>query len=208
MLWVHQEDWQKDLMCKYGNCISLIDATYKTTRYDLPLFFVCVKTNVGYCTVAEFITQSESSNSVDEAISILKQWNPTWNPPVVLCDYSEAEMSAIKSAFKSARIYLCDFHREQAWTRWVSNNQHGLTKSDADILLALLRKCAWASSSESGSNDSNYKREVETLKASHIWKQNGNVRSWLSSTWFNVPEVSLNLVWVQTIIPQDGAHTT
>lgn len=193
LLWVHQEEWQKELMCKYGNCISLIDATYKTTRYDLPLFFVCVKTNVGYCTVAEFITQSECANSIGEAISILKQWNPTWDPPVVLCDYSEAEMSAIKSAFNSARIYLCDFHREQAWTRWVSNSQHGLSKSDADILLSLLRKCAWASSSESGKNDLNYMKEVEALKASHIWKQNNNVRSWLSSTWLSVPEVSQGL---------------
>ena len=119
LLWVHQEEWQKELLCKYGNCISLIDATYKTTRYDLPLFFVCVRTNVGYCTVAEFITQSENASSIGEAISIIKQWNPTWNPPVVLCDYSEAEMLAIKSSFKSVRIYLCDFHREQAWTRWV-----------------------------------------------------------------------------------------
>ena len=36
-LWVHQEQWQKELMCNYRNSITLIDATYKTTRYDLPL---------------------------------------------------------------------------------------------------------------------------------------------------------------------------
>ena len=62
-------------MCIYGNCISLIhvDATYKTTRYDLPLFFVCVRTNVGYCTVAEFITQSETASPIGEALDILIQ---------------------------------------------------------------------------------------------------------------------------------------
>ena len=38
LLWVHQEDWQQKLCVKYGNTISLIDATYKTTKYDLPLF--------------------------------------------------------------------------------------------------------------------------------------------------------------------------
>ena len=47
-LLVHQEKWQKELLAKYGNDISLIDATYKTTRYDIALFFICVKTNVGY----------------------------------------------------------------------------------------------------------------------------------------------------------------
>ena len=42
LLWVHQDDWQKDLLVKYGNTITLIDATYKTTKYDLALFFfVC-----------------------------------------------------------------------------------------------------------------------------------------------------------------------
>ena len=33
---------------RYGNKLCLPDATYKTTRYALPLFFVAVKTNVDY----------------------------------------------------------------------------------------------------------------------------------------------------------------
>ena len=73
--------------------------------------------------------------------------------------------------------------------RWVSSSQHGLSKSDADILLTLLRKCAWAGSPVSGEKNVNYMKEVDALKASHIWKQNDNVRSWLSSTWLSVPEV-------------------
>ena len=38
-LWVHQEAWQQELMLKYGNIVCLMDVTYKTTRYNLPLFF-------------------------------------------------------------------------------------------------------------------------------------------------------------------------
>ena len=45
LLWVHQEQWQQQLMLTYGNTMCLMDATYKTTRYDLPLFFICVRTN-------------------------------------------------------------------------------------------------------------------------------------------------------------------
>lgn len=41
ILWVHQQNWQKELLVKYGNAITLIDVTYKTTKYDLALFF-CV----------------------------------------------------------------------------------------------------------------------------------------------------------------------
>lgn len=40
LLWVHQTDWQRDLLTRYGNTISLLDATYKTTCYELQ-FFVC-----------------------------------------------------------------------------------------------------------------------------------------------------------------------
>ena len=32
LLWVHQNEWQKELLVKYGNVITLIDATYKTTK--------------------------------------------------------------------------------------------------------------------------------------------------------------------------------
>ena len=45
-LWIHQEKWQRDLLVKFGNTITLIDATYKTTKYEIPLFFLSVKTNV------------------------------------------------------------------------------------------------------------------------------------------------------------------
>ena len=44
LMWVHQTTWQKQLLERYGNSISLIDATYKTSQYDLALFFICVKT--------------------------------------------------------------------------------------------------------------------------------------------------------------------
>ena len=38
LLWIQQEEWQQNLMVRYGNTMSLIDATYQTTKYDLPLF--------------------------------------------------------------------------------------------------------------------------------------------------------------------------
>ena len=50
-LWVHEEQWQKDILLRYGNQISLMDATYRTTKYDLPLFFICVKSNCNYMVV-------------------------------------------------------------------------------------------------------------------------------------------------------------
>ena len=84
---------KKQLLSRYGNTISLIDATYKTTQYELALFFICVRTNVGYSVVAEFILQSETAESILEALEILKVWNPTWNSCYFMSDYSEAELA-------------------------------------------------------------------------------------------------------------------
>ena len=88
---MHQENWQQQLLQKYENVIAMIDATYKTTRYDLALFFICVRTNVGYMVIAEFIVQSETSELISEALNILKSWNPGWHPTYFMSDYSEAE---------------------------------------------------------------------------------------------------------------------
>ena len=121
LLWVHQNEWQKDLLVKYGNTITLrlIDTTYKTTKYDLALFFLCVKTSVNNTVVAEFIVQSESANEMADTLKIIKQWNPNWTPPFFMSDYSKAEQLAIKEVYPECMVYLCDFHREQAWERWV-----------------------------------------------------------------------------------------
>ena len=62
-------------MTRYGNHISLIDATYRTMKYELSLFFVCVRTNVGYSVVAQFIVQIESAECITEALNVLKEWN-------------------------------------------------------------------------------------------------------------------------------------
>ena len=43
------------------------DATYKTTKYDLVLFFICVKTN---SVVVEFVVQSETAESISEAFRL------------------------------------------------------------------------------------------------------------------------------------------
>ena len=63
LLFLHQTKWQRRLMERYGNEISLLDATHKTTRYAMPLFFVAVKTNADYQVVASFVIQDETAAS-------------------------------------------------------------------------------------------------------------------------------------------------
>ena len=82
----------------------MLDATYKTTKYSLPLFFVVVKTNVDYQIVSSFVIKSETSDSIYEALSIIKSCNPTWNPSYFMVDFSEEERSAIGKLFPGIKI--------------------------------------------------------------------------------------------------------
>ena len=86
-----------------------MDATYKTAKYSMPLFFVCVKTNVCFSVVAEFIIQSETSEDIYEALSVVKTWNPNWNPKFYLLDYSDPEIAAVNKLFPATEVYLCEF---------------------------------------------------------------------------------------------------
>ena len=71
----------RDLLVKFGNTITLIDATYKTTKYEIALFFLC------YVVVSEFVASSESAEEIAEALFILKDWNSDWNPTYYLLLY-------------------------------------------------------------------------------------------------------------------------
>ncbi|XP_063440606.1 uncharacterized protein LOC134721481 isoform X2 [Mytilus trossulus] len=97
-VFVHQSRWQKRLLNLYGKEICFLDATYNRSKYDLPLFFICVNTNVGYINVATFITADELAESIKEALQKIMQWNEDWNPPYFMTDNDSCEISAIEES--------------------------------------------------------------------------------------------------------------
>ena len=99
LLFVHQTAFQQGLLQKYGNSICLLDATYKTTKYAVPLFFVAVKTNVDYQVVGSFAIQDERTDVIAEALSMLKSWNPQWQPRCFMIDDCDEEISLIRQNF-------------------------------------------------------------------------------------------------------------
>ncbi|XP_071952734.1 uncharacterized protein [Antedon mediterranea] len=197
----HQTEFQRHLLNRYGTNLCFLDATYKTTRYALPLFFLAVKTNVGYSVVGEFVVQMETKAAILEGLSTIKQFmqqaNLSWNPTNFLTDFCERELSAIKELFPETKTYICDFHREQAWIRWVSKTDNGVTKSK-DQILAHLRRCAHATTVLA------YKKAVNTLKMSEVWKKNCRLQQWLSKKW--LPHCEL---WAWSYRKDQGlqAHT-
>lgn len=101
----------------------LIDATYKTTKYALPLFLLVVRTNVSYVPIAEFIVEAERTENIFEALQIIKSWNQSWDPKYFMLDYSQQEYQAVHDLFPDAAKYLCTFHVEQAWLGWCEQSK-------------------------------------------------------------------------------------
>ena len=50
----------KRLHRRYGGNLVWLDATYKTCKYSLLLFFLDIQTNVNYQVAAVFVTQEET----------------------------------------------------------------------------------------------------------------------------------------------------
>ena len=73
--------------------------------------FVCIP----ILDIVSFIVQYESNACIEEALSVLTSWNPSWKPKYFMTDYSEAEISALEASFPGVTVYLYDFHREQVW---------------------------------------------------------------------------------------------
>ena len=47
----------------------------------------------------------------------LLAWNPLVMPKYGMVGYGIAEIAALKVILPSIKVYLCDFHRQQSWSR-------------------------------------------------------------------------------------------
>ena len=88
-----------EMLSKYGSEVCLIDSTFKTTRYNLPLLVVAVVTGLGYFPVATAIVPSEKKDTILSALKVLAEWNPLWKPRYVMSDFHEGQFQAIQQIF-------------------------------------------------------------------------------------------------------------
>ena len=116
-----------------------MDVTYKMCKLSLPLFFLVVRTNVGYSVIAEFVVQHEDSQCIAEALGLLcAQWDT--NKITVgnfMIDCQQSEENAIRGIFPESVIFLCSFHRLQAW---LQRTEDEYTKN----LLSLQKSHIWS----------------------------------------------------------------
>ena len=99
LLFIYQEEYQRNLLQRYGNELSLLDPAYRRASYLLPLYLLLVRTNLDYQVAAVFIMETEGKEEIMEALNILKDWNPEWSPKFFMTDYSNDEIDAVQKVF-------------------------------------------------------------------------------------------------------------
>jgi hypothetical protein len=95
----HQSKWQQHILLRYGNETCLLDATYNTTIYDLPLYMLCCLTNSGYVVIASFLLTDDTAESIQAGLRKIAGWNPDWKPRAFMSDFSESQITAIETVF-------------------------------------------------------------------------------------------------------------
>ncbi|KAH8019709.1 hypothetical protein HPB51_021031 [Rhipicephalus microplus] len=180
LLFFFQTKFMTSMLKKYGGSVVCLDATHKTSDYALPLFLLVVKTPSGYTPAGVFIIRYETARCIAEAYDIFKQWCDNWSSQYWMVDYSKAEISAIKQVFPESQISICDFHRLQAWQRWLRRKENNI--SDPDEALRLIKHVA------SASNQHDFDKAVEVLVDSEYWK-NERFHSYFEEVWLSVKEL-------------------
>ncbi|XP_013393643.1 uncharacterized protein LOC106161284 isoform X2 [Lingula anatina] len=182
LLFVYQTPEMQRLYRIYGQTL-LLDATYRTCRYALPLFFLVVRTNVDYQVVAFFVVQQETRESIAEALTIIRNRTPEVIPEYGMVDFASEEILALEDVYLGIQVYLCDFHREQAWVRWLNKGSNGVAANPDNVegVKKHLRKMATACTEEE------LKSAVNALHSSKVYQSNSKLQHWLSKIW--MPEI-------------------
>ena len=80
-----------------------MDATYKTTKYTVPLYLLAVKTNVDTQVVAVFMVSKETTAYLTEAVNLLHEAVPEWTPRQFMTDCDEKEIAALENVFPGSK---------------------------------------------------------------------------------------------------------
>ena len=98
-MFVYQSNHMARQLQEYGNGMCLFDATYKTTRYALSLFFLVIKTNVDYQVLATFLIEGEARENITAALTKNKEWNPDFNPLYAMVECCPEEINAMETFY-------------------------------------------------------------------------------------------------------------
>lgn len=91
-------------------------------------------------------------------------------------------------------VYICDFHREQAWVRWINNSKNGINKDKKDNLLNSLPNLARTST------EGDFNLALRDLQDSELWRTNTRLQKWMNTTWLPKRQASVSLAYIIIIV--------
>ncbi|ROT61087.1 hedgehog interacting protein-like protein [Penaeus vannamei] len=125
---------------------------------------------------AESPAQHEASTAIQEALEIIKEWNPNWRPGCFLADFNNEDIMALETVFPDTCVLLSDFHREKAWSEWLCSEGNEVSHIGVAIK-NMLNRIAQASTV------SLYHEALNTFQSSAIWRDSQEIKDWFSNTW-------------------------
>jgi len=51
------------------------------------------------------VIQYENKSSIEEALEVFKEWNPTWNPAHFMVYFAEEEIQALENVFSGRPLH-------------------------------------------------------------------------------------------------------
>ena len=108
-----------------------------------------------------------------------------------MIDFDAAEILSLELLFEGIQIFLCDFHREQAWTRWVNKKDNGVYHI-ADDVKSRLRRIAVSN------NFSECEQAILDLRSWDFFKSSPKLKLYFENTWY--PEIQR---WCLAYRPDD-----
>ncbi len=122
--------------------LTLIDSTHKTNRYDWRLFTLYVRDTYGCWNVgAHFFVSNEDSDTIAEALKIIRNKYCHWTPRYILSDQSNIESKSIAKTFpgiaageQECQVILCIVHVMRTWMQRIHE------KKIRDTMIAAMHK--------------------------------------------------------------------
>lgn len=103
----YQSHFMQQLLMQYGNHVTCLNATNRTTDYSLPLFFLVVKTTINYTTAGVFVWCSLKRQHALARLCLFSRIGVKTTPHNTgWSDCCQAEISAIQDIFPESEITL------------------------------------------------------------------------------------------------------
>lgn len=154
LLFYFQTKFMRNMLRNYRGSVGCV---HKAGEHALPPSLLAVKMPSGYTQAGMFIVQFDTAHCITEALDVFKQWCNNWSPQHWMEDYSKTKIDAFQQVLPESKISICDFHKKQAWQRWLGRQENSM--SDLDEAPNLIKHLA------SASNPNDFYRAFKVLVA-------------------------------------------